>query len=92
MLVGANCGTTLENMEKIISEYAETAPDSMFWAKPNAGLPHMDAEINISTYDVTPEEMGEFAKKFIALGARVVGGCCGSTPEHVAGIAKAVKN
>jgi len=91
-LVGANCGTTLENMEKIVNEYAETTPASMLWIKPNAGLPRMDVETGISTYDVTPEEMGEFAKKYIALGARVVGGCCGSTPEHVAGIAKAVKN
>ena len=90
-LVGANCGTTLENMEKIITEYGETAPDFPLWAKPNAGLPRMDVETNIATYDVTPEEMGEYARKYVALGARVVGGCCGSTPEHVAGIVKAVK-
>ena len=90
-LVGANCGTTLENMEKIITEYAETASGFPLWAKPNAGLPRMDVETETPVYDVTPEEMGEYAKKYIALGARVVGGCCGSTPEHVAGIVKAVK-
>jgi 5-methyltetrahydrofolate--homocysteine methyltransferase len=90
-LVGANCGTTLENMEKIITEYAETVPVFPLWAKPNAGLPRMDVDTNVATYDVTPEQMGEYAKKYIALGARVVGGCCGSTPEHVAGIVKAVK-
>jgi 5-methyltetrahydrofolate--homocysteine methyltransferase len=38
---------------------------------------------------LTPEEMGAYAKKYVALGARVVGGCCGSTPAHVAGIVKA---
>jgi 5-methyltetrahydrofolate--homocysteine methyltransferase len=91
VLVGANCGTTLENMEKIITEYAETAPDFPLWAKPNAGLPRMDVETDTAIYDTTPEEMGEFAKKYVGLGARVVGGCCGSTPEHVAGIVKAVK-
>ena len=91
VLVGANCGTTLENMEKIITEYAETAPGFPLWAKPNAGLPHMDVETQIAMYDVTPEQMGEYAKKYMALGARVVGGCCGSAPEHVAGIVKAVK-
>ncbi|GAB4505744.1 MAG: hypothetical protein Fur0043_27420 [Anaerolineales bacterium] len=90
-LVGANCGTTLENMEKVISEYAETAPGFPLWAKPNAGLPRMDAETNRAVYDVTPQQMGEYAKKYIALGARVVGGCCGSSPEHVAGIVQAVK-
>jgi len=91
VLLGANCGTTLENMEKVIAEYAESAPEFPLWAKPNAGLPRMDAESNVVVYDVTPEQMGEYAKKYIALGARVVGGCCGSTPEHVAGIVKAVK-
>jgi 5-methyltetrahydrofolate--homocysteine methyltransferase len=90
-LVGANCGTTLENMEKIITEYAETAPGTPLWAKPNAGLPRMDLETETAVYDQTPEEMGAYAKKYVALGARVVGGCCGSTPEHVAGIVKTVK-
>ena len=90
-LVGANCGTTLENMEKIITEYAETVPSFPLWAKPNAGLPRMDVETETAVYDLTPEEMGAYAKKYVALGARVVGGCCGSTPEHVAGIVKAVK-
>jgi len=90
-LMGANCGTTLENMEKVITEYADTAPGFPLWVKPNAGLPRMDVETETPVYDVTPEEMGEYAKKYIALGARVVGGCCGSTPEHVAGIVKAVK-
>ena len=90
-LVGANCGTSLENMEKIITQYAETAPDVPLWAKPNAGLPRMDVKTDTAVYDVTPEEMGAFAQKYVALGARVVGGCCGSTPEHVAGIVKAVK-
>jgi 5-methyltetrahydrofolate--homocysteine methyltransferase len=91
-LVGANCGTTLENMEKVISEYAETAPDFPLWAKPNTGLPRMDAETNVAVYNITPQQMGKYAKKYIALGARVVGGCCGSAPEHVAEIVKAVKS
>jgi 5-methyltetrahydrofolate--homocysteine methyltransferase len=88
--VGANCGTTLENMEKILQEYAATAPGFPIWAKPNAGLPRMD-ENNNAIYDVTPAQMGAAALRNIAAGARIVGGCCGSTPEHVAGIASAVK-
>jgi 5-methyltetrahydrofolate--homocysteine methyltransferase len=90
-MVGANCGTTLENMELIVKEYAETAPNFPIWAKPNAGVPHIDVQTEQSIYDMTPEDMAVFAKKYVALGARVVGGCCGSTPEHVAAIAKAVK-
>lgn len=88
-VVGANCGTTLENMEKIVQEYAATAPGFPIWAKPNAGLPRTD-ENNNAIYDVTPAQMGEAALRNIATGARIVGGCCGSSPEHVAGIASAV--
>jgi 5-methyltetrahydrofolate--homocysteine methyltransferase len=88
--VGANCGTTLENMEKIVQEYAAAEPGFPIWAKPNAGLPRMEGTTSI--YDVTPEQMGESALHNIGNGARIVGGCCGSTPEHVAGIAKAVKS
>jgi 5-methyltetrahydrofolate--homocysteine methyltransferase len=89
-VIGANCGTTLENMETIIKEYKSAAPEAILWAKPNAGLPEMGAD-NQAIYKVTPEEMGEFTKKYVAAGARIVGGCCGSSPEHVAGIVKAVK-
>jgi len=91
VLIGANCGTTLENMESIIKEYAETIPGFGWWAKPNAGVPHMDVKTEQGVYDMTPEDMATYAKKYLALGARVVGGCCGSTPEHVAAIVKAVK-
>jgi 5-methyltetrahydrofolate--homocysteine methyltransferase len=89
-VVGANCGTTLENMEKVIQEYAAAEPGFPIWAKPNAGLPRMEG--TTAVYDVTPEQMGESALRNIASGARIVGGCCGSTPVHVAGIVKAVKS
>jgi 5-methyltetrahydrofolate--homocysteine methyltransferase len=88
-LIGANCGTTLENMEKVLQEYAAADPDFPLWAKPNAGLPHIVE--GVTTFDVTPEQMAAYAVKYVALGARVVGGCCGNMPEHIAAIARAVK-
>ena len=91
-MVGANCGTTLENMESVVKEYAATVPSFPLWVKPNAGVPHMDIETEQGVYDMGPEDMATFAKKYVELGARVVGGCCGNTPEHVAAIAKAVKS
>jgi 5-methyltetrahydrofolate--homocysteine methyltransferase len=91
VLVGANCGTTLENMEAVVKEYAATVPNFPLWVKPNAGVPHMDVETEQGVYDMTPEDMGNYAKKYAAMGAKVVGGCCGNTPEHIAGIVKAVK-
>lgn len=87
-MIGANCGTTLENMEKLQQEYAVTGPGFPLWAKPNAGMPHI--ENGETVFDVTPEQMGDAVRKFIKLGARVVGGCCGNTPEHIAAISKAV--
>jgi 5-methyltetrahydrofolate--homocysteine methyltransferase len=91
-MVGANCGNTLENMEAVIKEYAATVPNQPLWVKPNAGVPHMDIETEQGVYDMGPEDMATYAKKYVALGARVVGGCCGNTPEHIAAIVKAVKN
>jgi 5-methyltetrahydrofolate--homocysteine methyltransferase len=92
VLVGANCGTTLENMEAVVKEYAATKPNFPLWVKPNAGVPHMDIETEQGVYDMTPEDMGNYAKKYVELGAKVVGGCCGNTPEHIAAIARAVKS
>jgi 5-methyltetrahydrofolate--homocysteine methyltransferase len=91
VMIGANCGTTLENMETIVKEYGATLPNIPLWVKPNAGVPHMDIEKEQGVYDMTPEDMATYARKYVELGARVVGGCCGSTPGHVAAIAKAVK-
>lgn len=91
-VVGANCGTTLENMEAIVQEYAATVPGFPLWVKPNAGVPHMDIETEQGVYDMGPEDMATYATKYVELGAKVVGGCCGNTPEHIAAIVKAVKN
>jgi 5-methyltetrahydrofolate--homocysteine methyltransferase len=88
--IGANCGTTLENMEAIVKEYSATVAGLVIWAKPNAGLPSLGDD-GTATYNVTPEQMGEFANRYIQAGARIIGGCCGSTPAHVAGIARTVK-
>jgi 5-methyltetrahydrofolate--homocysteine methyltransferase len=88
-MVGANCGTTLENMELIVKEYTTTEVGYPLWAKPNAGMPRLVG--NQTSYDVTPDLMAKFAVRYVKNGARVVGGCCGSTPEHVAAVVKAVK-
>jgi 5-methyltetrahydrofolate--homocysteine methyltransferase len=89
-MIGANCGTTLENMEKILGEYAAAAPGFPLWAKPNAGLPRVDDGQTV--YDVSPSQMAEFGRRAVQLGACVIGGCCGSSPEHVAAMAEAVKS
>ncbi len=90
-LVGANCGNTLANMEIVVREYADTVPNFPLWVKPNAGVPHMDIETEQGVYEMGPDDMATYAKKYVELGARVIGGCCGNTPEHIAAIVKAVK-
>jgi 5-methyltetrahydrofolate--homocysteine methyltransferase len=88
-LIGVNCGTTLENAETILREYATAIPGYPLWAKPNAGLPHMEGGKNV--YDVSPEGLAQFGGQAVQIGARIVGGCCGSTPEHVHALATTLK-
>lgn len=90
-MVGANCGSTLANMESVVREYSETVPNFPLWVKPNAGVPHMDIETEQGVYDMGPEDMAKFSKRYVELGAKVVGGCCGNTSEHIAAIVRAVK-
>jgi 5-methyltetrahydrofolate--homocysteine methyltransferase len=84
--IGANCGKTLDAMEKIVEEIAAGNKGIPIWAKPNAGLPKGIPP----KYDISPSEMAESAIRMVKAGARVVGGCCGTTPAHVAAIAAAI--
>ncbi|MBI5301118.1 MAG: homocysteine S-methyltransferase family protein [Chloroflexi bacterium] len=88
-VLGANCGRSLDEMTQVVAEYVAANTGLPLWIKPNAGLPRMDGDRSV--YDTTPETMGEYAKRFVAAGAKIVGGCCGSSPAHVAAIARAVK-
>ena len=87
--VGANCGTSLENMSAIVAELNSSAAGLPLWVKPNAGLPRMTGDSAV--YDVSPDDLAQAAQSYVQAGARIVGGCCGSTPEHVRAIAEAVR-
>lgn len=87
--LGANCGATLDMTLDAIQIMHETAPEMPLIAKPNAGMPRLvDDEV---VYDATPEMMAAYARRFVDRGVRIIGGCCGSTPEHIAAIAGAVR-
>jgi 5-methyltetrahydrofolate--homocysteine methyltransferase len=88
--VGANCGTSLENMSAIVAELAAASAGLPLWVKPNAGLPRMTGDSAV--YDVTPDDLAQAARGYVEAGARIVGGCCGSTPEHVRAIAEAIRH
>jgi 5-methyltetrahydrofolate--homocysteine methyltransferase len=85
---GANCGATLEMTRAAVESMHRAAPDAWLIAKPNAGIPHAVGRQVV--YDAGPDEMAAYARTFLSLGVRIVGGCCGSTPAHIAAIAAVV--
>jgi 5-methyltetrahydrofolate--homocysteine methyltransferase len=89
-VVGANCGRTLSENLDAIQQMREALPEATLMAKPNAGLPRMDG--TQSVYDVTPDIMVDYAQQFAALDVKIIGGCCGSTCEHIAAVAQALRN
>ena len=73
---------------RAIAPAARAATTLPIWMKPNAGLPTMSG-VSESHYDVTPEMMGAAAAHWVAEGANICGGCCGTSPEHLRHIAQA---
>ncbi len=87
--LGANCGSTPEVTEAAIAELSALLPGLPLWAKPNAGLPKPLTDP--PEYELGPEQAGTIAIRLVEAGARIVGGCCGSSPDHVRAIARAVR-
>jgi len=84
--IGLNCALGAEAMRPHIQELSAVA-DTLISAYPNAGLPN-----EFGQYDETPDMMADFVSGFARDGlVNIVGGCCGSTPEHIAAIAESVK-
>ncbi len=86
--VGANCGSGLETLYKVISQM-RTMTGAPLLVKPNAGIPYI--ENNRIIYPATPQEMAEYTEKFIQLKVNIIGGCCGTTSEHIRAMAKIIK-
>ncbi len=88
-IVGANCGNGPAEIERIMTEMSAAPHEGVvLMAKSNAGMPRWkDDRI---TYGGTPEVMADYARRMVELGVRIIGGCCGSTPEHIAAMRKAI--
>ncbi|MBF8221612.1 methionine synthase [Halomonas sp. 328] len=85
--VGLNCALGAEELRPYLEELSNKA-DTFVSAHPNAGLPNEFGE-----YDQTPEEMAAIVAEFASSGlVNIIGGCCGSTPEHIRAIAEAVRD
>ena len=88
-VIGTNCGNGIENMIEIVRLMRAAVPDRPILAQPNAGMPELVDGVTV--YPETPEYMSSRAGELIAAGATIVGGCCGTTPQHMAAIAEAVR-
>lgn len=91
LAVGVNCGRTLEENLQALTAMRAAAPKVTLIAKPNAGLPHMENGIE-AVYDITPEIMADYAIKFGDQRIKMLGGCCGSTPDHIKAIKEVMTN
>jgi 5-methyltetrahydrofolate--homocysteine methyltransferase len=88
LAVGLNCALGAALMRPYIQELAKAAPDTFISCYPNAGLPNPMSETG---FDETPEVTSRLLREFAAEGlVNIVGGCCGTTPEHIAAIGQAV--
>jgi 5-methyltetrahydrofolate--homocysteine methyltransferase len=86
--LGANCGRSLEDTDAIVTEMLAASSGIPLWIKPNAGVPRIVGDAVV--YEADPDMLAEHLRRYADQGARIVGGCCGTTPEHVAAIARAL--
>lgn len=86
---GANCGTGASDLLRTVLGLTEAAPEAVVVAKANAGIPsYQDGKI---VYSGTPELMADYAVLARDAGARIIGGCCGSKPEHIVAMRRALE-
>jgi 5-methyltetrahydrofolate--homocysteine methyltransferase len=88
-LVGSNCGNGIEAMVEIAGEFRRCTAQPLI-IQSNAGLPEI--EDGVAVYPETPEYMAERARELLASGVSVLGGCCGTTPAHIAALKAMVRD
>ncbi len=86
--IGGNCGNGPDEMLGVVQRMHAAAPDALLVAKSNAGMPEL-VDMR-AVYRADPETMAAQVLEMRRAGATIVGGCCGSTPAHLAAIAEAL--
>jgi 5-methyltetrahydrofolate--homocysteine methyltransferase len=89
-IIGTNCGNGMERMINIVSEMRSVAPDTPILVHANAGLPKLVDGKNV--FPDTPEQMAKYVPDIIKAGANIIGGCCGTTPDHIRAINEKIKS
>lgn len=89
LALGANCGTGASDLLRTVLGITEADPSALVIAKANAGIPkYVDGRIE---YDGTPAVMADYARLARDAGARLIGGCCGTKPEHLVAMRAALE-
>ncbi len=89
-VIGVNCSGGPAQLLRVLRRMQEVAPQARYWVKPNAGWPEQVG--GRIMYPAGPEYFGEYAQAFRQVGASLIGGCCGTTPEHIAAMRAALDN
>jgi len=87
-VIGVNCSGGPAQLLRLLKQMRQAVPDGHFWVKPNAGWPEQVG--GRIMYPADPEYFGDYALAFCEAGASIVGGCCGTTPAHIASIRNAL--
>ena len=89
-VIGVNCSLGPKQLSPIVDEYLTCASVPVM-VQPNAGLPHICADCGETVYDVSAEEFADVVFDMAQRGARVIGGCCGTTPEHIRAVCERIR-
>lgn len=87
-VIGVNCSGGPSQLLRILKQMRQAEPAAKFWVKPNAGWPEQVS--GRIMYPADADYFGEYALQFREAGANIVGGCCGTTPLHIAAMKKAL--
>ena len=87
-ILGTNCGTGPDHMVNVVRRIRTAAPCTPVAAMPNAGMPAL--EDGRTVFRETPEQMAEKAPLLAEAGATIIGGCCGTGPDHIAAMRQAL--
>lgn len=88
--IGVNCSGGPVQIVRILRQMRAAVPDGKFSVMPNAGWPEQVG--GRIMYPAAPEYFGQYVPTFLRNGAMIIGGCCGTTPEHIAAMRKALDN
>ncbi|MBI3161790.1 MAG: homocysteine S-methyltransferase family protein [Chloroflexi bacterium] len=89
-VIGVNCSGGPSQLLRILKQMKQAVPNGKFWVKPNAGWPEQVG--GRIMYPADAEYFGDYAIAFREAGANVVGGCCGTTPQHIAMMKRAFEH